>query len=341
VRDPGFGSKGFFSRVEPQVEQRDLADDFFGSDLASKLKPMSTSPTLLVLAAGMGSRYGGLKQVDGMGPSGEAILEYSIYDALRAGFGDILLVIRKDIEEPFRDAIGKRLEAVAPIRYAYQELNSCIDWTDDVPHRSKPWGTAHAVLASAPDLDGPFAVVNADDFYGAGGYQGVVNFFDTTAKDNPNAHCLPGYRLGNTLSENGTVSRGVCEVDDKGQLTRINERKEIGWKDGRLVDAADGDVEVSPDAPVSMNFWGLQTSVLDEIRPRFRAFVEANRDNPKAELYLPVLMGDLVAEGSATVDVLTMDEPWFGVTYPDDKPLVQASLVGVVESGMYPSPLWS
>ncbi len=302
---------------------------------------MTTSPTLLVLAAGMGSRYGGLKQVDGMGPTGEAILEYSIYDAIRAGFTDILLVIRKDIEEAFRDAIGRRLEAVAPIRYAFQELDSCIDWTDDVPQRSKPWGTAHAVLAAAPHLDGPFAVVNADDFYGPGGYEAVVDFFDNTAKGAPTAHCLPGYRLGNTLSEHGTVSRGVCEVNDDGRLVRIVERKEIGWKDDKLVDAADGNFEVSPDAPVSMNFWGLQTSVIDAIRPRFRAFVDANKDNPRAELYLPVLMGELVGEGAATVDVLTMDEPWFGVTYPEDKPSVQASLKSVVEKGMYPSPLWS
>ncbi len=301
---------------------------------------MSTSPTLLVLAAGMGSRYGGLKQVDGMGPTGEAILEYSIYDAIRAGFGDILLVIRKDIEEAFRDAIGRRLEAVAPIRYAFQELDSCIDWTDDLPQRSKPWGTAHAVLAAEPHIDGPFAVVNADDFYGPGGYQAVVDFFDTTAKASPSAHCLPGYKLGNTLSEHGTVSRGVCEVSAEGRLVRIVERKEIGWKDAKLVDAADGDFEVSPDAPVSMNFWGLQPSVIDAIRPRFREFVDANRDNPKAELYLPVLMGELVGEGAATVNVLTMDEPWFGVTYPEDKPSVQASLKAVVDEGMYPSPLW-
>ena len=313
---------------------------------------MRTSPTLLVLAAGMGSRYGGLKQVDGMGPTGEAILEYSIYDAMRAGFGDVLLVIRKDIEDAFRDAIGRRLEAVAPIRYAFQELDSCIDWMTDSPpdskpvsgtdlaNRSKPWGTAHAVLAAAPHLDGPFAVVNADDFYGPGGYQAVVDFFDTTAKGSPSAHCLPGYRLGNTLSDHGTVSRGVCEVNDDGRLVRIVERKEIGWKDSHLVDAADGNFEVSPDAPVSMNFWGLQPSVIDEIRPRFREFVDANRDNPKAELYLPVLMGDLVSEGGATVDVLTMDEPWFGVTYPEDKPSVQASLKSVVDQGMYPSPLW-
>ena len=288
----------------------------------------------------MGSRYGGLKQVDGMGPTGEAILEYSIFDALRAGFGDVLLVIRKDIEDAFRDAIGRKLEAVAPIRYAFQELDSGIDWTDDIPTRSKPWGTAHAVLASAPHLDGPFAVVNADDFYGPGGYQAVVDFLDTSAKGNPSAHCLPGYRLGNTLSAHGTVSRGVCEVDDDGRLVRIVERKEIGWKDGHLIDAADDDFEVSPDAPVSMNFWGLQPSVIGEIEPRFRAFVDANRNNPKAELYLPVLMGELVEQGAATVDVLTMDEPWFGVTYPEDKPSVQASLKTVVEDGMYPSPLW-
>jgi NDP-sugar pyrophosphorylase family protein len=299
---------------------------------------MTAGPTLLVLAAGMGSRYGGLKQVDGMGPSGEAILEYSIYDALRAGFDDVLLIIRKDIEEAFRDAIGRRLEAVAPIRYAFQELNSCIDWTDDIPQRSKPWGTAHAVLSAAPQLDRPFAVVNADDFYGAGGYRAVVEYL--AAGHGDSAHCLPGYRLGNTLSEHGTVSRGVCEVDDRGLLTRILERKEIGWKDGRLVDAADGDAEVAPDSAVSMNFWGLQPSVIDAIRPRFRAFVDANRDNPKAELYLPVLMGELVAEGDATVQVLTMDEPWFGVTYPEDKPSVQSSLAQQVASGAYPSPLW-
>jgi NDP-sugar pyrophosphorylase family protein len=299
---------------------------------------MTAGPTLLVLAAGMGSRYGGLKQVDGMGPSGEAILEYSIHDALRAGFDDILLIIRKDIEDAFRDAIGRRLEAVAPIRYAFQELNSCIDWTDDIPERAKPWGTAHAVLSAAPQLDRPFAVVNADDFYGAGGYRAVVEYL--AAGHGDSAHCLPGYRLGNTLSEHGTVSRGVCEVDNSGLLTRIVERKEIGWKGGQLVDAADGDVAVSPDSAVSMNFWGLQPAVIDAIRPRFRAFVDANRSNPKAELYLPVLMGELVAEGDATVQVLTMDEPWFGVTYPEDKPTVQASLASLVADGSYPSPLW-
>jgi NDP-sugar pyrophosphorylase family protein len=297
-----------------------------------------SGPTLVVLAAGMGSRYGGLKQVDGMGPSGEAILEYSIFDALRGGFDDVLLIIRKDIEDAFRDAIGRRLEAVAPIRYAFQELDSCIDWTNDIPSRAKPWGTAHAVLAASKQIDRPFAVVNADDFYGAGGYKAVVDFLAAGKGDA--AHCLPGYRLGNTLSEHGTVSRGVCEVDAHNMLTRILERKEIGWKGDKLVDAADGDVEVSVNAPVSMNFWGLQPSVIDEIAPRFRAFVEANRDNPKAELYLPVLMGDLVSEGAASVEVLTMDEPWFGVTYPEDKPSVQASLTAQVESGAYPAPLW-
>jgi hypothetical protein len=253
-------------------------------------------------------------------------------------------VIRKDIEEPFRDAIGRRLEAVAPIRYAYQELDSCIDWTTDIPVRSKPWGTAHAVLAAAPHLSNSFAVVNADDFYGVAGYKAVVDFLTgpESVGRATNAHCLPGYRLGNTLSDNGHVSRGVCEVDASGMLTRIVERKEIGWSGGRLVDSGvEGDpVEVSVDAPVSMNFWGFQHSMLGEIYDRFKSFVESTRDNPKAELYLPVMMGDLVMEGRASVQVLTMDSPWFGVTYPEDKPTVQASLQALIDAGEYPNPLW-
>jgi NDP-sugar pyrophosphorylase family protein len=288
----------------------------------------------------MGSRYGGLKQVDGMGPGGEAILEYSIHDALEAGFGDVVLIIRKDIEEAFRDAIGRRLEAKADVRYAFQEFDSGIHWTTDLPTRSKPWGTAHAIYSAAPQIHGPFSVVNADDFYGASGYRAVVDFLRA---DHPsNVHCLPGYSLLSTLSEHGTVSRGVCEVDNAGMLTKIVERTAVGWKGDRLVDTSTGaDIDIPTDSYVSMNFWGFQTSILDEFEERFRAFFEANRANPKAELYLPMLVGELVAEKRVGVQLLQIDSPWFGVTYPEDKPSVQAALLALTEQGEYANPLWS
>ncbi len=297
------------------------------------------APTLVVLAAGMGSRYGGLKQVDGMGPGGEAILEYSIHDALAAGFGDVVLIIRKDIEEAFRDAIGRRLEARANVRYAYQEFDSGIHWTNDLPTRSKPWGTAHAIYAAAPQIHGPFAVVNADDFYGASGYRAVVDFLRA---DHPaNMHCLPGYPLLRTLSEHGTVSRGVCEVDENAMLTNIAERIAVGWKGDRLVDTGTGvDIDIPTDSYVSMNFWGFQPSILAEFEDRFRTFFEANRDNPKAELYLPALVGQLVTEGCVAVKVLQIDSPWFGVTYPEDKPAVQSALLELTNQGEYTNPLW-
>jgi NDP-sugar pyrophosphorylase family protein len=297
------------------------------------------APTLVVLAAGMGSRYGGLKQVDGMGPGGEAILEYSIHDALEAGFGDVVLIIRKDIEEAFRDAIGRRLEARADIRYAYQEFDSGIHWTTDLPQRSKPWGTAHAIYAAAPQIHGPFSVVNADDFYGAAGYRAVVDFLRA---DHPsNVHCLPGYSLLRTLSDHGTVSRGVCEVDDVGMLTKIVERTAVGWKDDRLVDSgSDSEIDIPTDSFVSMNFWGFQPSILAEFEERFRSFFDANRANPKAELFLPMLVGQLVAEERVGVQLLEIDSPWFGVTYPEDKPSVQAALLALTEQGEYTNPLW-
>ncbi len=319
----------------------------FGSpaDYAETVTTQNTSatelaPTLVVLAAGMGSRYGGLKQVDGMGPAGEAILEYSMFDAIEAGFGDVVLIIRKDIEDAFRDAIGRRLEALADVRYAYQEFDSGVHWTTDFPERSKPWGTAHAIYAAAPEIHGPFAVVNADDFYGKSGYRAVVDFLRA---DHPaDTHCLPGYALLRTLSDHGTVSRGVCEVDDAGMLTKIVERTAVGWKDSKLVDTStDVDIDIPTDSYVSMNFWGFQPSILGEFEDRFHKFFEANRGNPKAELYLPMLVGELVAEQQVAVEVLKVDSPWFGVTYPEDKPSVQAALQALTDSGEYSTPLWT
>jgi NDP-sugar pyrophosphorylase family protein len=275
-----------------------------------------------------------------MGPAGEAILEYSIHDALEAGFGDVVLIIRKDIEDAFRDAIGRRLEALADIRYAYQEADSGVHWTTDLPVRSKPWGTAHAIYAATPQINGPFAVVNADDFYGAAGYRAVVDFL--RADHLPTTHCLPGYALLRTLSDHGTVSRGVCEVDANSMLTKIVERTAVGWKDGVLVDSSTSvDIAIPTDSYVSMNFWGFQTSILNEFEDRFHKFFEANRDNPKAELYLPMLVGELVADERVEVEVLKVDSPWFGVTYPEDKPSVQAELLALTESGEYSTPLWS
>lgn len=292
-------------------------------------------PTLLILAAGIGSRYGGLKQVDGIGPGGEAILEYSVHDALRAGFGKVVFVIRRDIEDAFQEKVGDKIAAHMPVEYAFQEIHTGLDWLPAVPHREKPWGTGHAILAAKDHLQEPFVVINADDFYGADAFQAIGDFLRHACS--PTEYGMVAYQLSNTLSENGAVSRGVCGVNDTGYLADVTERTKIERFDDGIayVDEA-GTQHHLPDAtPVSMNFWGLHPTVLGEIEQQFRAFVLANQDKPKAEFYIPTVINNLIESGKVRLRVFNSHSQWYGVTYPEDKQTVQTALNGLVAQGTY------
>ncbi len=297
-------------------------------------------PTLLILAAGIGSRYGGLKQVDGMGAGGEAILEFSVYDAIRAGFGKVVFVIRKDIEEAFRETVGKRVEAQIRTEYAFQEMTTGLEWLDEKPQREKPWGTGHAILSAKAHLTEPFIAINADDFYGADSFQAIADFLRQDCT--PGQYGMVAYRLGNTLSENGSVSRGVCSAGADGFLTDVVERTKIErFEDGiHFIDEAGTRHFLDDKTPVSMNFWGFHPTVLQEIEAQFRAFVAANMDKPKAEFYIPTVVNQLIKSGKIKLKVLTSESQWYGVTYPEDKDTVQAALGRMVEEGMYPKSLW-
>ncbi|MFN0034744.1 MAG: NDP-sugar synthase [Saprospiraceae bacterium] len=282
-------------------------------------------PTLLILAAGIGSRYGGLKQVDGMGPGGEAILEYAVHHAIQAGFGKVVFVIRKDIESAFREKVGKRVEAKIRTEYAFQELDSCLDWLSEKPLREKPWGTGHAILSARHLLHEPFATVNADDFYGADAFLHLGDFLRNQCA--PTEYGMVAYQLGNTLSENGAVSRGVCSVSPEGYLSGVAERTKIErHADGIHFSDEAGRHFLADDTPVSMNLWGLHHSVLGEIEAQFRDFVQANRHNPKAEFYIPTVVNTLIETGKIRLRVLHSHSQWYGVTYPADKATVQGAL---------------
>lgn len=301
-----------------------------------------TAPTLLILAAGMGSRYGGLKQIDAMGPAGETVLDYSIFDALRAGFGDVVFVIRRDILEPFRATVGARWEPRIPCRYVFQEL-------DDVPApfavpagRAKPWGTAHAIRAARDAIRGPFAAINADDFYGADAFRVLAQ--DLADESQPAAaHAMAAFRLDQTLSENGTVSRGVCLSNGDGLLAGIEEHTQVARNaDGRgLADLAAPDAPLTGAEPVSMNCWGFRPSIFGELESAFVDFLSSPQATaPKAEFTIPAVIDGMIRSGRGTVALLPTTSRWFGVTYHDDKPLVQAAVRALVAAGTYPSPLF-
>lgn len=282
-------------------------------------------PTLLILAAGIGSRYGGLKQVDGIGPRGEAILEYSVHQAIQAGFGKVVFVIRKEIEQAFREKVGHRVEARIPTEYAFQEMDACLEWLEEKPHREKPWGTGHAILSARAFLTEPFATVNADDFYGADAFKQLGLFLQTDCT--PQQYGMVAYELSNTLSENGAVSRGVCAVDGQSFLTGVTERTKIERQaEGIFYSDAEGVHYLAENTPVSMNLWGLHPSVLGEIAEQFKAFVAANEGNPRAEFYIPTVINNLIHAQKVDVKVLHSNSQWYGVTYPEDKQTVQAAL---------------
>ena len=292
--------------------------------------------TLVVLAAGMGSRYGGLKQVDPMGPSGETVLDYSVYDAVRAGFDRVLFIIRRDFEAEFRAAVGSRFEGKVKVDYVFQALDALPEGHGLPAGRQKPWGTGHAVWCAREALDGPFAVVNADDFYGAGSFARLATFLRAAAagRKSPPEFAMVGFRLANTLSEHGAVSRGVCAVGADGVLAGIEEHT------GILAAEVGAGRKYDPDTIVSMNCWGFTADFLPRLDARWRAFLAEHGTSEKTEFYLPFAVNDLLAAGEAGVRVLPTDDQWFGVTYREDKPRVQAAIAALVGSGAYPSPLW-
>ncbi len=307
---------------------------------------MNRKPVLVVMAAGMGSRYGGLKQIDPVGSHGEAILDYSLFDAHEAGFETAVIIIKKAIEKDFMDTVGKRLEnCPMEIRYAFQELEKLPEGIAIPEGRVKPWGTCHAVLCAREAIDGaPFAVINADDYYGKSAFRAVYQQLLTAADGEKYDYCMVGYQLGNTVTENGSVARGVCTTDAEGFLTSIVERTRIEQYESGIHFTEDGEnwEDLAFDTPVSMNLWGFTPSFLDEIVGRFLVFLkEQVPANPmKAEFYLPALVDYLLKQGKATVKVLRSADKWYGVTYAADKPVVVAALKAMAAEGKYPDGLW-
>jgi UTP-glucose-1-phosphate uridylyltransferase len=296
-------------------------------------------PGLLIMAAGMGSRYGSLKQIDPIGPSGEAIIDYSVYDAIRAGYGNVVFVIRKNIETDFRDTLLKRFEKVVDVDYVFQELEMLPKPFTLPPHRLKPWGTAHAILVASEKINTPFAAINADDFYGFDAFQQMANYL--SAGEQSADYSMVGYLLKNTLSAYGSVSRGVCEIDDKNFLKEIHERTNIKKEGEEVFFTKDGNsYRLNEDAIVSMNFWGFTPDIFEKIEAGFKAFLHDNISDPKSEYYIPALVDELINSQKARVKVLTSNSSWFGVTYREDKEHVVKAVAKLVENGFYPVNLW-
>ena len=296
-------------------------------------------PTLLVLAAGMGSRYGGLKQIDPVGPSGEAVLDYSVYDALRAGFGKIVFVIRRDIEADFKAAIGARYDSRVRVDYAFQELDMIPQGFAAPSERKKPWGTGHAILVAREAIDEPFAVINAADFYGAEAYRVLAAELSAMGDDR---YCMVGFRLDHTLSDHGTVARGVCRVDANGNLAGVEELTRIHkTEDGAENEEPNGTRrKLTGGETVSMNMWGFAPSVFGHLEREFRRFLEEQAAHPKAEFFIPTVVSSLIDAGTVATRVLKTDASWFGVTYREGKPVVVASIRKLVDEGVYPDNLW-
>ena len=298
-------------------------------------------PTLLVLAAGMGSRYGGLKQIDPVGPNGEIILDYSIFDAIRGGFGKVVFVIRKDIEQEFRSLVSARWEDKIQVEYAFQQLDA-LPAPFTVPEgRVKPWGTGHAILAAADLINEPFSAINADDFYGRSAYalMGKVLAEDT----NPAQHYMVGYPLKKTLSEFGTVARGICRTTEDGILTEVVERTKIASTGNGTARYDDGEgtvIDFTGDEIASMNFWGFKPSLFAELKTRFVTFLEKQGKELKSEFFIPFVVEELIAEKKASVKVLESEDSWFGVTYREDKPAVQSNIRNLIASGAYPEKIF-
>jgi dTDP-glucose pyrophosphorylase len=297
-------------------------------------------PTLLILAAGMGSRFGGLKQVEPIGPSGEAIIDYSIFDAIRAGFGKVVFVIRESFADAFKEKFDDLLKGKIEVEYVYQELHMLPEGFTLPEGREKPWGTAHAILVAKDVIKEPFCALNADDFYGKNAYQVMADFL--TSSENPSEYSMVGYKLKNTLSEFGSVSRGICDVNDKQDLHKIVETIKILKKEDKVISIEEDGSEtiLTGNESVSMNIWGFTPSVFDTIEKKFSTFLETEMDKPKSEMYIPSVVFEMIDEKLATVKVLEADSPWFGVTYKEDKPYVVEKINSLIEKGEYPENLW-
>jgi len=299
-------------------------------------------PTLLILAAGIGSRYGGLKQLDRLGPSGETIIDYSVYDAIRAGFGKVVFVIRENIEKEFREAYVDRLNDKIEMETVFQEIRNVPTGISYSPDRQKPWGTGHAVLMAAGKINTPFAVINADDFYGQSSFRAIADYYKSWSPIRENDFCMVGYDIGNTLSEHGTVSRGVCKADKNSLLLEVTERTIIERTEDGIAYRDENDVAIiiPENTIVSMNFWGFTPSFFQFLETGFRKFINKNSENLKAEFYIPSVVNDLVSSGTATVKLLDCREKWFGMTYREDREMVVAKLQEQVDQQIYPGNLW-
>ncbi|NLD86743.1 MAG: nucleotidyltransferase [Clostridiales bacterium] len=303
-------------------------------------------PTLVVMAAGMGSRYGGLKQIDPVGPNGEIIIDYSIYDALKAGFGKVVFIIKRELEQTFREVIGNKISKYIDVEFVYQELTALPEGYSVPEGRVKPWGTGHAVLSAKNAIDGPFAVVNADDFYGSGAFEALAAFLSNVdCCAFPARFALAGYIIENTLTENGTVARGVCEINNNNHMTDIVERTKIkSFPDGPKYTEDDGATwhDIPSGSIVSMNTWGFTPAFMDSLEEGFPAFLDKTiSTNPlKGEYFLPSVVNSMIKNGTAEVTVLKTEERWYGVTYREDKPTVKAAIAKMIENGKYPEILW-
>ena len=296
-------------------------------------------PTLLILAAGMASRYGSLKQIQQFGPSGETIIDYSIYDAIRAGFGKIVFIIRENFAEEFKEIFEPKLKGRVKTDYVFQDMSAFVNGHAVPADRTKPWGTAHAVLCAKDAINEPFAVINADDFYGRDAFEKMAAFLKTDCQ--PDKYSVVGYELGKTISEYGSVSRGVCEVNGSGNLAGIRERSKVYVDNNKLVyEEGDQKMELSPKTNVSMNFWGFAPSVFPISEKMFDRFLDKNISNPKSEFFIPIVVDQFISGGLGEVKVIPTSSQWFGVTYKEDAPGVQQSLSTLVNQGEYPNNLW-
>lgn len=297
-------------------------------------------PTLFILAAGMGSRYGGLKQLDGLGPGGDTIMDYSVYDALRAGFGKIVFVIRHDFEQEFRDKVISKYEGYIPVEVVFQDINALPGGYRPNPERTKPWGTNHAVLMGKDVIKEPFAVINADDYYGMESFKILADFL-RSVEGKKNCYCMVGFKIENTLSENGGVSRGLCQVSPEGNLTGVKECHGIQKKDGKMIQVVDGEeVPFPEDGTVSMNMWGFTPDYFDYSEKSFLNFLKEHHDDLKSEFYIPTVVNELINDGTVSLKVLKTPSKWFGVTYAADRPATVEQFRKLTDEGLYPEKLF-
>ncbi|MEI6883711.1 MAG: sugar phosphate nucleotidyltransferase [Bacteroidota bacterium] len=299
-------------------------------------------PALLILAAGVGSRYGGLKQLDRIGPNGETLLDYSIYDAVQSGFGKVVFIIKESLEADFKELFINRLRDHIEVDYVFQEIWMVPEGILVPDERQKPWGTGHAVMMAEDRIDGPFAVINSDDFYGRKAYKALAGYYKEWTPDRKNDYCMVGYRLDKTLSEFGSVSRGVCKLNSEQELVDVVERTSIERTASGIVykDIKEGVVELPADSIVSMNCWGFTPSFFGYLKSEFTEFIRLNYENTKAEFYIPTVVNNLIKSSEAGVKVLSCDEQWFGMTYQEDRTFVADSLRQLIHKGVYPQKLW-